>query len=125
MVNKFVILLIMIFLHIVDDYYLQGLLAKYKQKEWWIENAPDKLYKHDYITALITHAFSWTFMIMLPYTILFYGILDWKYIYAFISNWIVHTIVDHLKANCKIINLTTDQITHLVQIIITWLVLFH
>ena len=38
-------LLLMIFCHIVDDYYLQGWLALAKQKKYWQENAPDKLYK--------------------------------------------------------------------------------
>ena len=56
----------MIFCHIVDDYYLQGWLASAKQKKYWEENAPDKMYKHDYIWALIMHSFSWAFMVMLP-----------------------------------------------------------
>ena len=29
------ILFAMIFAHIVDDFYLQGILAKMKQKDWW------------------------------------------------------------------------------------------
>ena len=64
--NNAFIFLLMIFCHIVDDYYLQGWLASAKQKRYWEENAPDKMYKHDYIWALIMHSFSWTFMIMLP-----------------------------------------------------------
>ena len=39
----------MIFCHIVDDYYLQGKLASMKQKSWWEKNAPDRLYKYDYL----------------------------------------------------------------------------
>lgn len=56
----------MLFCHIVDDYYLQGILASMKQKKWWQENAPDKLYEYDYLIALLMHGFSWAFMIMLP-----------------------------------------------------------
>ena len=56
----------MVFSHIVDDYYLQGKLALFKQKSWWEEKAPDEMYKHDYIVALMMHSFSWAFMIMLP-----------------------------------------------------------
>ena len=66
---KILLLLTMIFLHIVDDYYLQGWLASAKQKSWWEQNALDKLYKHDYIMALFMHSFSWAFMIMLVPTI--------------------------------------------------------
>lgn len=62
---KLFLLLGMLFLHLVDDYYLQGWLASAKQKSWWEKNSPDKLYSHDYIMALCEHAFSWTFMIML------------------------------------------------------------
>ena len=62
---KLFLLLGMLFLHLVDDYYLQGWLASAKQKSWWKKNSPDKLYSHDYIMALCEHAFSWTFMIML------------------------------------------------------------
>ena len=66
---KILILFTMIFCHIVDDYYLQGWLASAKQKSWWEKNAPEKLYKYDYLAALFMHSFSWSFMIMLPPTI--------------------------------------------------------
>lgn len=42
----------MIFSHIIDDYYLQGWMASAKQKSWWEQNAPDKLYKYDYLVVL-------------------------------------------------------------------------
>ena len=57
----------MIFLHIIDDYVLQApCLCDLKQKSFWEKNAPQTMYKNDYIIALIMHAFSWSFMIMLP-----------------------------------------------------------
>ena len=65
--NKIFILIAMIFLHIIDDYKLQGILASMKQKKWWKEqNDYKSMYKYDYIIALLTHSFSWSFMIMLP-----------------------------------------------------------
>ena len=43
------LLLLMIFAHIVDDYYLQGILASMKQKSWWTKQEGYKsLYKNDY-----------------------------------------------------------------------------
>lgn len=120
---KIFILLLMIFLHIVDDYYLQGILAKLKQKSWWEENAPNKLYEYDYIVALLMHSFSWTFMIMLP---LFWTCgfnVEFKLIYVFMINVITHAFVDNWKANIKGINLIQDQSMHLIQIVITWLYL--
>lgn len=112
----------MIFCHIVDDYYLQGLLASMKQKSWWEQNASDKLYKYDYIMALTMHSLSWAFMIMLPLAIfnkfevnVLYGIL-------LTINACIHGIVDNLKANAKKINLITDQSIHIFQICVTFLI---
>lgn len=121
---KLYLLLIMIFLHIVDDYYLQGFLASLKQKSWWEKNAPDKLYKKDYIMALLEHAFSWTFMIMITPAIYIYMNkspipVDYT-LPTFICNWLIHAYVDNLKANNHKINLIQDQSIHLIQIIITW-----
>lgn len=124
---KLIILLSMIFCHLVDDYYLQGILASMKQKKWWEENAPKKLYEHDYICALIEHAFSWTFMMILPITIcIVSGKIEVSVVLfalTFCLNWAMHTFIDNLKANKLKINLCIDQFAHLIQIIITWLLL--
>ena len=119
---QFLILLCMIFAHIIDDFYLQGVLAKMKQKQWWEENAPNALYKHDYIIALIIHAISWSCMIMAP-AILFKlpTIKLVMIIILFIFNVITHANVDNQKANVHKINLIQDQLMHLGQIIWTWI----
>lgn len=96
---RFLILLSMVFMHIVDDYYLQGVLAKMKQRSWWEENSPQEEYKNDYKMALFMHAFSWAFMIMLPY--IFIGASQYAVGGAIIVNTIIHAIVDDLKANKK------------------------
>lgn len=118
---KIFVLLCMVFFHIVDDYYLQGWLASAKQKSWWEQNAPDKLYKHDYLMALFMHSFSWAFMIMIPPTV--YVVLFNKtwYPFFYVFNMAIHFYVDNAKANLKKINLIQDQTTHIVQIIITWI----
>lgn len=117
------ILLSMIFCHIVDDYYLQGWLASAKQKKWWEKNAPDKLYRNDYIMALFMHAFSWSFMIMLPmtaYTLFVGHELSGISIAYFFVNIVIHALTDNLKANSCAINLIHDQLIHLAQIFMTW-----
>ena len=116
------ILLKMIFLHIVDDYYLQGILAQMKQKKFWKEQAPDEKYKYDYIWALIMHAFSWAFMIMLPIAIDRQFAVAWIYAVALIVNATIHGIVDNLKANKLKINLIQDQSIHIMQIVTTFIV---
>ncbi len=119
--NVFTTLLLMVFAHIIDDYYLQGILAKMKTKSWWEEKSPDKKYKYDYIPALICHAISWSVMIILP--ILFITVFNphWIIYILFVINVIIHCIVDDLKANKKKINLCIDQSIHFVQILFTWL----
>ena len=122
--NKIIIFLLMIFLHIVDDYYLQGWLASAKQKKWWEDNAPDKMYKYDYIWALIMHSFSWTFMVMLP-VVLFAKNIDYiNFSIVFIFNLVVHARIDNCKANKKDINLWQDQLIHMSQVIGTFFVFF-
>jgi hypothetical protein len=118
---------LMIFCHIVDDYYLQGWLASAKQKKWWIENAPNELYKNDYKAALLVHSFSWAFSINLPVLVyaLFFQILPTiilPYFVLLVVNMIIHCIVDNLKANKLEINLIADQSIHLCQILISWVV---
>ena len=115
------ILFAMIFCHIFDDYVLQGCLANLKQKSWWDTNAPDKLYKKDYIMGLICHSCSWSFMIMLPIALYLNWSLSWMLI-MYPVNMIVHCIVDDLKANKKKINLIQDQIIHLIQIALTYFI---
>lgn len=118
---KLFILFVMIFAHIVDDYYLQGILASLKQKTWWENQKSYKpMYKYDYIVALIMHAFSWSFIVSLP--ILYFGFTKWIAV-AIILNTIIHGIVDDLKANKGKINLIIDQSIHIVQIVITWVLL--
>lgn len=118
MSNVFIVLL-MIFCHIVDDYYLQGWLASAKQKKYWEENAPQKMYKYDYIWALIMHSFSWSFMVMLPIAYIKGFEIGVLFLVVFICNLIVHAITDDAKANKRYINLWTDQTVHFVQIMIT------
>ena len=113
----------MIFCHIVDDYYLQGWLASAKQKKYWEENAPEKMYKHDYIWALIMHSFSWAFMIMLPVAFFMNFNINVAFLTIFICNILIHAVTDDLKANRKRINLIQDQLTHIWQIILTFVFL--
>lgn len=105
-----------LFNHVFADYFLQGCLANLKQKSWWKENAPESLYKYDYIMGLIMHSISWTFCVMLP--IAFYkgfNIND-DFVVMFLSNVLAHAYVDDAKANRHIINLVYDQILHIMQI---------
>jgi len=112
-----------IWCHIIDDYVLQGCLASMKQKSWWAEKVNDldsTMYKHDYLIALAMHAMSWSFSIMVPIIIAKPFCFSF-YVVAFCVNSLVHGLVDHAKANMKLISLVTDQMIHLIQITLTLL----
>lgn len=128
---KVLILVIIVFLHIVDDYYLQGVLASMKQKSWWERQYTGSLahkqeqrekYGRDYLIALAAHAFSWSFMVNIPWLIMafMYPPLVSAYIITLVVNALVHAYVDNIKANYLKINLIQDQTLHLIQLIVTW-----
>lgn len=115
------LLLLMIFAHIVDDYYLQGILASMKQKGWWENKEWSKqLYKDDYKMALLMHSMSWSIMILIPSMFLI-GIDQYLALGMFLINTVIHYYVDDLKANRGKINLIVDQTVHLMQVFVTWL----
>ena len=114
----------MVFMHIVDDYYLQGILANLKQRSYWESHAPGKMYKYDYIVALLMHGISWSFCIMLPIVISNGLIWNTDMTMFFIFNALVHSVVDNAKANQRKINLIVDQSIHMVQVLITFLALY-
>ena len=114
-----IILFLMIFLHVIDDFCIQGIMASMKQKSWWQEHpiGSNPKYKNDYLAALFAHSFSWSFMIMIP--VLVWGQWEWPILLA---NMLTHAVIDDAKANKFQINLIQDQTYHLIQIIATWLV---
>lgn len=116
-------LLLMVFMHIFDDFYLQGWLATGKQKKWWRNLSEySDLYKYDYIMALLAHSFSWAFMMMLPIFYMSRFNLSAIHILVFTVNIVIHAIVDDLKANRFKINLIQDQSIHLIQIVVTFII---
>lgn len=117
---KVFLLLSMLMCHVIADWVIQGELAREKQQRWWMKNYPDILYKNDWIAALITHSFAWSFMMLLP---MFVYALYYKHplcIPVLIINTIIHFEVDHLKANKFKINLVVDQAAHVLQIVLSW-----
>jgi uncharacterized membrane protein len=122
--GKMVILAIMLFCHIADDYYLQGILSQLKQREWWDKHAPYAMYRNDYRMALFEHAFSWSFVTTVPLLVAAMctanGPLARVVLGSYIINTIVHAIIDDLKANQLKISLVLDQTVHFAQIVATW-----
>lgn len=115
------IFITMLFMHVIADYNLQGVLASMKQKAYW-KNHGNYRSKYDYIPALLAHAFSWAFCIMLPLAVAEYPL--GTVFYAVLAvNAAVHAVVDHAKANLGVLNLIEDQAIHMVQMGLTLMVL--
>ena len=117
------VFLIMILLHIIDDFVLQPIcLSKLKQKSFWEPYVKDdEKYKFDYKVALVIHALSWAIMINLPLMFIVSNV-----ILVFISviiNATIHAYIDDEKANKLNITLLEDQLIHFIQIGVTWALL--
>ena len=122
----------MVFCHIVDDFYLQPtMLSTLKQKKFWErecekENLNFDDYKNDYKVALLIHGFSWSFMVMLPLIVysLFNSTIsnDYSvYVPFLVTNAWIYALVDNEKANKMTMNLVADQSIHLIQIIAAYI----
>lgn len=122
--NKSLAIFVLMFIcHYFADFVFQGQIALYKQKSWWKDNYPDKKYKDDWLISLLIHSVFWTLAILTP-SILF-GVLNNVIYFALLLsfNSIYHAFVDHLKCNKLCINLVTDQVCHVVQIIVSFCII--
>ena len=87
-------LIILIMCHLVGDYVLQSdFIAKTKGENWY-------------------HLFVHCALYILPFYILF-G-LTWQ----LVATFIIHVIVDSLKARYKVINYAIDQVLHYLTLLI-------
>lgn len=105
------LILLMILGHLVSDYTLQGWLADAKQIAWWRKQTDNPMYRNDWIAGLVCHSLYWSILTFLP----LYNSAHWAWIV--ICNAITHAIIDHAKANLRVINLCHDQFLHLLQIV--------
>lgn len=130
--NVLFIFLLIIFLHIIADFNLQGILSSLKQKRFWIRKNIEKecfeicsaktfalehKYRFDYWVALFIHSFMWIFIVMLPVAFKMNFNINFAFILLFILNLIIHVVVDDLKANKLKISLLEDQGFHLLQLL--------
>lgn len=118
----------MIYGHLIDDYFLQGILAKMKQKKFWEENSPGELYKNDYKIALACHALEWSisihiaqFLYIVRCGLFSNRMMSIVMAVSIIINAIIHYFIDNTKANKLKINLIQDQLFHLLQIMVTYI----
>lgn len=123
--------LLMVLLHFIADFTLQGWFANGKQAMWWREQCADecnmeferrwKKYRNDYKCALIEHSLYWTLITFAP--LIFFTASSWWALTLFVTGHTVsHAWIDDRKANKLEINLIQDQIFHFIQIAATAIV---
>ena len=132
---------LLMLLHLIADFNLQGILANMKQKSWWRKEvkkawergAFDTIYppgtdirNHielptwydcDWLAGLVCHALMWSLVTFLP---LMFIISPQSFGGIIIMNAFIHAVIDHLKCNrLGTLNLCQDQILHVGQLMIT------
>ena len=127
---ELLVLLIMVWMHIFDDFVLQTFwLSNGKQKDWWKKickesDIPYGFYKYDYKAALIIHSVSWSISIMIA-PLIYFPLVNRIDMLLFLLllgiNITIHYLMDNAKANLYKFSLIVDQIVHLIQILYTWL----
>lgn len=140
MMSVAVLFLLMLLAHIVEDFHLQGKMADMKQKTWWHDRIVDsckwfpdeerpegfrrrmKAYGRDYVPVLILHGFEWAICVSIP--VLFYTGFEPSaaYMIAMVAMALLHSLVDHMKCNMRMINLIHDQAIHVIQVVALWAV---
>ena len=129
----------MLFVHVIWDFRVQGILADMKCKRWWREQAlhppvyyrtdvhyTPEMYSRDYIAGLLIHGFEWSAAVHLPILIFVSPDIVFSSLIfpvSIVINGAVHAFIDHLKCNRLSIDLNTDQFLHLVQLTVTSAVL--
>lgn len=116
--------LLMVLLHIIDDFVLQPIcLSKLKQKAYWEndELGKKRLYCNDYKAALFIHGLSWSIMVHLPLMCMQF-IYDYKLgvpciCIGVLAHAVIHAYIDDIKANLHDINLIQDQLLHFAQLV--------
>lgn len=123
--NKAVLLTSMLFFHIVADFIDWGSLKKKMQESWWDEDE-DRV-NCEYITALACHSFVSSFLIHVPAIISIIGgyrvIAMDRYVLSFCINCLIYGFINNKTVNKKNICLGQKEFIHIIQVVVTCLLL--
>lgn len=124
----------MLFCHCLYDFHIQGILAQMKQKDWWYDQfakvsqkQPERevseiirTYGHDFGVALFIHGFEWAVFVAIPlFAYAWLHGLAYTIILVMIPvNAVLHAVIDDMKCNKMELNLAQDQLCHMCQIVL-------
>lgn len=114
MVEWYVLFPLMVLLHVIEDFHMQGIMAQMKQREFWREYP--EMYADDWIPVILLHGFEWAMIVSVPCLLASWFDVSAWFIVTMVAMGLVHAYVDHLKANRLRITLVQDQAMHIVQI---------
>ena len=72
--------------------------------------------------ALFMHSLEWSIMIHLPIIVFYNFQVTIGILISILGNCYLHYLIDDLKANLKVFNLVIDQIFHIIQVILFWII---
>lgn len=127
----------MLFCHCLYDFHIQGILAQMKQKDWWYDQfakvsqkQPERevseivrTYGNDFGVALFIHGFEWAVFVTIPlFTYAWLHGLAYTIILLMIPvNAVLHAVIDDMKCNKMELNLAQDQLCHMCQIVLSFI----
>ena len=71
-------------------------------------------HRNNFLAGLFCHCVMWGVITFLP---LMFVVNSITFTVAVLINIVIHAVVDHLKCNREYMNLCTDQLIHLVQVV--------
>lgn len=116
MIEWYVALLLMLTMHIIEDFHIQGKMADMKQSSFWEKY--DSRYGGDYIPVLILHGIEWSVLVTIPLMVADGFQTSAGLVVLIFVNAFLHSYIDHLKCNEFRINLIQDQTIHITQIVL-------
>lgn len=116
MIEWYVALPLMLAMHVIEDFHIQGKMADMKQSSFWEKY--DSRYGGDYIPVLILHGIEWSVLVALPLMVADGFQTSAGLVVLIFVNALLHSYIDHLKCNEFRINLIQDQAIHITQIVL-------
>lgn len=110
----YLLLTLMLLMHIIEDFHVQGRMADMKQRSFW--EPYGEMYGNDHKVVLLLHGFEWAVFVSIP--LFLFADVHWSYFAVMVSMAVCHAMIDDAKCNGRTLNLVEDQTAHVMQVIV-------